>query len=141
MAKIPALEQFTGFWVLSRRIEDMRGGLDGQLEGRTVFTRDEGGGLIYEEQGELRYGEMDGIEATRRYLWRQSNGGIGVFFADGSEFHTILGDRLMPDATHHCPPDLYHVSYDFTRWPDWSSVWKVVGPRKNYRMVSVYRRE
>ena len=48
----------------------------------------------------------------------------------------------MPDALHHCDPDMYNVSYDFTRWSQrkkqWRSVWTVLGPRKDYKMLSSY---
>ena len=80
------------------------------------------------------------MEASRRFIWEEAAGGIAVRFEDGAAFHVIDQSRSMPDANHHCDPDMYHVSYDFSRWPDWRAVWRVVGPKKDYRMSSEYRR-
>ncbi|MEM7719719.1 MAG: DUF6314 family protein, partial [Pseudomonadota bacterium] len=41
-----------------------------------------------------------------------------------------------PETVHLCPPDRYHVAYDFSSWPEWRTVWSVEGPRKTYRMSS-----
>ena len=43
-------------------------------------------------------------------------------------------------SDHPCGADLYRVEYDFSRWPEWSAVWDVSGPRKNYTMESRFRR-
>ncbi|PWE34431.1 trigger factor [Maritimibacter sp. 55A14] len=126
---------------MSRRIADRLGGGTGRLDGRARFSPDGAGGLVMEESGRLQMQDGPALDATRRYLWRAGEGGvIEVLYADGRRFHRIVPDRLMPDDTHLCEPDLYHVSYDFTGWPVWRTVWRVVGPRKNYRMVTEYRR-
>lgn len=149
MAALPksglSLADFEGSWGLSRVISDLRAGADGVLDGAATFTRDNAGKdglgrLIYEETGTLSYASQPPMAATRRYIWQETPEGIDVLFEDETPFHTISLDRSMPDANHHCDPDLYHVSYDFTRWPNWSSNWRVVGPRKDYRMVSQYSR-
>ena len=53
-------------------------------------------------------------------------------------FHEIPMGVADPEAIHDCPPDRYHVAYDFARWPIWGSVWTVTGPRKDYVMNSAY---
>lgn len=140
MARIPRLKDFEGRWMLTRTIEDKRAGKTGKLAGEASFSPDGPGGLIYFENGELSYGGAPGVMATRAYLWRSIKAGIEVSFDDNSPFHVIAADRLMPDAIHHCDPDIYNVSYDFTHFPDWSATWRVVGPAKDCRMVSSYTR-
>lgn len=140
MARVPDLNTFEGAWALSRVIEDRLSGAEGRLTGEVVFSARDGGGLDYVETGELTYGHQPPMAATRRYIWEPAPSGIAVRFEDGRPFHVIKGDKLMPDANHLCDPDLYHVSYDFARWPNWRAIWRVVGPRKDYRMVSTYSR-
>lgn len=144
MTKMPQLQDFEGDWALTRIIEDRLSEADGRLEGQARFLRRADGGLDYVETGALILGDKPPLASTRRYIWQPAEAGIAVSFEDGAPFHVIALDRLMPDANHHCDPDLYHVSYDFTRWGGksqlWRSIWRVVGPRKDYRMLSEYRR-
>ncbi|GAA5067967.1 DUF6314 family protein [Roseibacterium beibuensis] len=123
-----ALADLVGRWQLSRVIEDARAGLTGHLEGRAVW-RPDGDGLRQEESGLLHYGAAAPMRAERVYLWRAEGTDLAVFFEDGRPFHRIgpgrAGDR------HWCDPDTYDVTYDFTDWPRWGSVWRVSGPRKD----------
>ena len=135
----PTLRDFEGTWRLTRQIEDKLDKMSGHLNGQAEFAPDSQG-LIYIETGQLNLEGQSPMDASRRYLWQETETGILVSFEDGRPFHEFGLDRLMPDANHHCDPDLYHVSYDFTRWPQWSSTWRVIGPRKNYRMISRYSR-
>ena len=142
MARLPQLEEFAGDWAIERRIEDRKFGQDGSLRGTARL--EPGGfenGLIYREEGTLSLGDAGEMEAVRIYLWAPHERGISVHFQDGRDFHVIELDRLMPDAQHHCSPDMYHVSYDFSRWPRWTSAWRVQGPKKNYKRVTQYIRQ
>jgi hypothetical protein len=142
MAKLPQLSDFEGEWRISRTIDDRRTSLTGALEG-TARLQPGGyeGGMIYREEGQLDYGDGNSMEATRIYLWQDHDKGISVHFQDGGDFHVIELDRFMPDAQHYCDPDMYHVSYNFTNWPKtWSSVWRVQGPKKDYRMETIFKR-
>ncbi|SFR53837.1 DUF6314 family protein [Litoreibacter janthinus] len=138
------LDQFEGEWQLARIIEDRRNGIEGRLAGIATFTRSGPLEMQYSEEGELVYGQQAAMLATRRYIWRGFEGEfankIAVEFGDGRPFHVIALDRSMPDDNHHCDPDVYHVSYDFSHWPEWEAVWRVVGPAKDYRMISRYTR-
>jgi hypothetical protein len=143
MCVVPELRAFEGRWHLSRVIEDRRAQSSGQFEGRALFAPQAGklGVLDYFETGEMSYAGQPPMAASRAYIWQQAPGGIAVLFDDGRPFHVIEDTRGAPDAVHHCDPDLYHVSYDFSRWAaGWRAVWRVQGPRKDYRMVSEYRR-
>lgn len=138
MDRLKGLAQFEGKWRLERQIDDRKSGVEGRLTGVASFTATEPGVLAYTETGELVYGDHPAMVAERRYTWREGKEQIDVFFEDGAPFHVIALGRLMPYDNHHCDPDLYHVSYDFTGWPIWRAVWRVIGPNKNYRMVSEY---
>jgi len=136
---VRALSDFQGRWHISRRIEDASAGSTGLFEGVAVFTPDDLG-LTYEEAGELRLPDQQGVKATRRYLWRAGEGAIDVLFEDGRDFHRIDLAANVATAWHDCLPDFYEVSYNFTHWPQWRAIWRVKGPRKDYTMISDYRR-
>lgn len=140
MRRVRQLEDFEGEWQLSRQIADRRNGEEGALQGIARFVPDGDGRLRYEEEGKLSYAGQSPMTATRVYLWEADDDGIDVSFEDGRAFHRIALDRQMPDDNHHCDPDFYHVSYDFSAWPVWRTAWRVVGPEKDYRMISEYRR-
>lgn len=128
------LSRFLGHWRLLREIS---GG--GRFDGEAVITRDGQGGAAYAEDGTLSLPGQAGMRATRRYRWHEDGGLIAVSFADGRFFHRFDPGEIAPKARHHCPPDIYEVTYDFADWPRWSSLWRVEGPRKSYLMRSEYR--
>lgn len=128
---------FCGEWRVSRSIESDIAGQSGRFVGRAWFSPDDGG-LLYREAGTLTVGAHK-MEAERRYLWREDAGEIVVLFDDGKPFHRFAPSKIA--ASHFCDPDTYNVRYDFAAWPEWSSRWRVTGPRKDYVMTSVYRRE
>ncbi|MDJ0860279.1 MAG: DUF6314 family protein [Dinoroseobacter sp.] len=130
------LADFEGRWYVTRRIEDRRGP-EGRFEGAADFTRT-ADGLTYSETGQLSAGGQS-FAATRRYLWREASDQIEVLFEDGRPFH-VFALNAQPSAAHDCAPDRYDVAYDFRKWPTWRAVWDVHGPRKDYRMVTEYRR-
>lgn len=143
MTNLPELKCFEGCWALSRQIDDRHAQSQGRFEGRALFTPHGGspGVLNYFETGEMHYARQPKMVASRTYIWQRGADGIEVLFEDGKPFHVIKGASGAPDAVHHCDPDLYHVSYDFAGWPEtWRAVWRVQGPRKNYRMVSEFSR-
>lgn len=133
-----SLQGFEGLWQLTRQIDDHRAGLTGRFEGNAHW-RPDGSGLRQVESGTLCYGSGAPMRGSRAYLWRAEAGGIAVAFEDGRPFHWFSATCLA--ATHDCPPDRYEVTYHFTQWPArWSTVWQVSGPRKDYRMESVFER-
>ena len=126
------LADFEGRWRVERSIRQTDG-VEGRFEGEAVFAPDGAGALAYHEDGVLTMPGAAPMRATRAYRWVE---GLEVFFDDGRPFHTVPATGGA--ATHLCPPDIYRVSYDFSRWPDWTATWDVTGPRKAYRMVSAY---
>lgn len=132
------LDAFRGVWQLDRDIVDANGGMS-RFSGKAVFTPD-GAGLLYEETGILEIPGVSPMQATRRYLWRESAGRIMVAFEDGRPFHSFDPCGTEAAAQHLCGADLYRVRYDFSAWPAWSALWQVAGPRKDYSMLGRYRR-
>ncbi|MFV0359794.1 DUF6314 family protein [Tropicimonas sp.] len=133
------LADFEGLWRLDRAIDDRRAGQMAHLAGTArLATRD--GGLDYSESGVLHLPGVPPMQATRRYRWEADGEEIRVLFDDGRPFHSIIPAMQVAEATHWCNPDRYCVTYDFTRWPCWTSRWTVSGPRKAYVMESRYFR-
>ncbi|MBM1222364.1 trigger factor [Ponticoccus sp. SC2-23] len=131
-------EAFLGRWRITREIED-RLGPDARFDGEAVISETAPGRWLYHETGRLGFGTGPLFEAERRYVWAPDATGIEVFFEDGRAFHRI---PLAGGADrHHCDPDLYDVTYDFTAWPQCWAIWTVSGPRKSYVMRSRYRQQ
>lgn len=133
------IADFEGVWSYSRQIDDRLGLGAGHGAGQAQFVPD-AEGLRYEESGTLAFASTPEMKNTRRYLWRPAPMGAAVFFDDGRPFHTVDLGQGAPQAAHWCDPDQYDVTYDFSRWPEWSSTWAVKGPRKDYKMTTTYRR-
>ncbi len=131
-------DRFQGKWTLFRHIFDLDSQWLGKFEGLAELSPD-GDGLEYYEEGHLQFGGLHAIKATRRYFWAfPSPERVEVSFEDGKPFHFFLPDAARSEDTHFCDPDTYDATYDFTNWPIWRVEWRVEGPKKDYRMVSVY---
>lgn len=127
------LSDFEGAWQLSRVIRH-DDGTSADFAGEAVWTP-EAEGLFYRETGNLSIPGGPKMQADRCYLWRD---GLDVYFEDGRFFHRV--PSAGGTARHWCDPDTYVVTYDFTAWPRFSTVWQVSGPRKAYEMTSHYQR-
>ena len=139
MSGLPSLAVLEGRWRLSRVIVHSDGNKD-EFEGEAIFRRS-GPRLIQDEAGWLTPERAPTrMKATRRYIWSGDGNRLDVAFEDMRPFHSVPLGIATPGTTYLCPPDRYEVSYDFKDFPDWSSVWDVEGPRKNYRMISHFRR-
>ncbi len=123
------LADFLGTWALEREIRDADGST-GVFEGRAVWTVEAPGALCH-ESGTLSLPGQGRFHAERRYRW---DADLLVYFEDGRPFHQV--PPMGGTARHVCDPDLYIVTYDFADWPRWRTVWRVTGPRKDYRMSS-----
>ncbi|HAJ83786.1 MAG: DUF6314 family protein [Planktomarina sp.] len=129
-------EDFTEcFWNISRQIIDHSQGSQLTFTGRCEVSDG-----WYRESGQLVLADGQVISSTRRYLWKACTGGVDVHFDDEQFFHRIDLASAASQARHFCDPDDYTVSYDFLQWPVWTSLWRVKGPRKQYKMLSIYRK-
>ena len=130
------LEDFTGcLWSIYRKI------IDHTQDANLIFI---GSCEVldgwYHETGKMVFSDGNFFSCTRRYRWTACDGGVDVYFDDGRFFHQIDLSTNSATATHFCDPDDYTVSYDFTKWPVWTVIWRVRGTRKNYEMHSCYRK-
>ena len=130
------LEDFTGcLWAISRQI------IDYTEDAKLTFTgRCEILDGWYHETGQMVLADGKILSSARRYRWKACAGGVDVHFDDGRFFHLIDLSTVAPKATHFCDPDDYAVSYNFTQWPVWTTLWRVNGIRKNSEMHSSYRK-
>ena len=135
MSGLPSLAALSGDWQLQRRIDHRMGDVN-TLVGQATFTRS-GARLIQEETGLLRT-ETGAFEARQRYVWEADGATLNVYFADMRPFHSVPLQTAHHRTAHLCPPDRYEVTYDFSAWPRWTSLWQVEGPRKAYEMTSHY---
>ena len=145
MAKPDDIEEikarFRGRWAIRRHILDLDSEWLGKFTGIAVFSPVEAG-LHYREEGKLQFGGLTAVRAERVYVWTVlAADRVRVLFEDGTHFHDFDPGQPRPKASHFCDPDDYDVTYDFSRWPEWRAEWRVEGPRKDYRLVSIYTRE
>ncbi|RED11342.1 DUF6314 family protein [Pontivivens insulae] len=133
------LDRFEGRWALKRDIFDLDSNWTGKLVGEAVFRR-VGDWLELNERGTLKFAGLQAMEATRRYLWTSRDGLIDVHFDDERFFHRFDPSLPVAEASHLCEADLYDVRYVFDDADHWRAEWRVVGPRKDYRMVSRHSR-
>jgi len=127
------LADFEGRWQMKRRIVQADGTvarLQGVADWQPVSD-----GLVCEERGLLQVMDQPPLEAQRRYLWRED---LSVLFDDGRYFHQVPAYGGTCD--HWCDPDQYDGRYEFGLWPVWRCIWQVRGPRKDYVMMTEYRR-
>ncbi len=127
------LAEFEGVWRIAREIVPDRGP-PAHFEGQGVWAP-AAGGLDYAERGMLNMAGAAPMVAERRYFWGND---LSVYFDDGRFFHKV--PAAGGEAAHWCDPDQYHVRYDFGAWPRFDVIWRVVGPRKSYRMTSRFSR-
>jgi hypothetical protein len=92
-----------------------------------------GPGLRCEERGRLTQGGA-AMEARRVTLWAVEEGRLALRFADGRFFCTVEEAWTR----HDCAPDTYLVRHGFARWPIWSVRWRVSGPRKDWRALTLH---
>ena len=134
------LDRFAGTWSVDRAIVDVRAGLDGHLTGTARFEPTGEAALTYVEAGVLTFGG-DVREAGRRLLLRGTGGSsVDVLFGDGRFFYRfdLVDDRWTGE--HPCGEDTYTVAGQFLGADRYDEVWHAVGPRKDYRLTTTYRR-
>ncbi|MEL7174839.1 MAG: DUF6314 family protein, partial [Pseudomonadota bacterium] len=111
-----SLWSFAGAWRLDRDIRHKDGTTD-RFTGKCLFSKS-GMRLVQDETGYLETAGAR-FEATRRYVWTETNGRLDVYFDGMRPFHSVPLGAERPETLHICPPDRYHVAYDFSTWPEW----------------------
>ena len=136
------MTRLAGAWSFDRIIEGQ-----GSMKGLATFVPLDAEYLAYREQGRLKLQNGTELEAEREYVFRKRDWGFEVFFKETPLrlFHAIElaasdGGILSGSAGHLCSPDHYQSIYTFL--PDGRFVVRhvVLGPRKDYTMITTYRR-
>jgi hypothetical protein len=128
-----------GRWRIVRAIEDRRTGQRGRLDGLAVWAPD-GDGLAYREDGVLRLAGFEG-PANRRYRYDfPAPARAEVRFEHGAPFHDLDLTGGAWRAEHRCDPDLYEGQFRAEGPWAWEATWRVAGPRKDFTLVTRYRR-
>lgn len=117
------------------------------MHGMAVFMPLDHKRLAYREQGNLLLLNGTELQAEREYIFSKSEKGFEVFFKENPPrlFHEIslsptVGGVLSGGADHLCNLDNYQSTYTFL--PDGRFVIRhiVLGPRKDYTMITTYMR-
>lgn len=134
------LDRFAGVWSVDRVVVDARARLEGHLTGTAQFEPTDDGALAYVESGVLTFGGHV-TPAGRRLLLRGAGGrSVDVLFGDGRFFYRfdLVDDRWVGE--HPCAEDAYSVTGRFLDADRFEEVWHALGPSKDYRLTTVYRR-
>jgi hypothetical protein len=137
------MTRLAGAWSFDRVIEGQ-----GSMMGLATFRPLDAECLAYREQGCLKLQNGTELEAEREYVFRKRDRGFEVFFKETPPrlFHTIEltasdGGVLSGSAGHLCNLDHYQSTYIFRGDGGFVIRHIVSGPRKDYTMITTYRRE
>lgn len=133
------IQGLTGTWHFTRAIDN-----GARMDGTAVFTPRAEGWLHYREDGTMRLPDGQTFQSYRSYLYAPIEGGFAVYFDEDPPrlFHEIhLGPDLIGGAPHQCAADLYDSRYQFHPDGSFTLVHAVTGPKKGYRMETLYRRQ
>ena len=128
-----------GSWRLTRTVDN-----GASMTGIAAFGDRGDGHFNYREQGRLRLPGGGFIDAERRYVFTDEDGGFAVWFAENPPrlFHRVVlaraGSRLVGQARHLCGEDRYDSRYEFVADDAFRVEHAVRDPRKRYAMSSGY---
>lgn len=138
-----------GEWLVRRQFE---GSYVGSFNGKARLLLDEASGLPtynYSEHGELTDGTGQLFNAKQSYLYRLVEGRLEVLKQEGSDWilmHELdfrqEGKVIAASAahTHLCGQDYYAAEYRIDLSGRWEVAYNVTGPKKDYRIYTVYER-
>ncbi|WFB06068.1 DUF6314 family protein [Streptomyces sp. LX-29] len=131
----------SGWWTVERAVVDLASGASGRFHGTAEFRpSDDGSCVLHIEEGELTWaGTTRRASRTLRLLPRP-DGTAEVAFADGRPFHVLDLRGGHWAARHLCSADRYDGDFTAVSPDEWRLRWHAVGPSKNQRMESTYRR-
>jgi len=122
-----------GEWLVERRIVDHRAGGRYVFEGRARITP-----TRFREEGVMR-ANGGTMAATRSYHLLHQRAVLLVLREDGMHFFSL--DLDHGGAVHHrCGEDTYLGRFLRRDAGCWAEGWRVQGPRKRYRSLTLYRR-
>ncbi|GAM29118.1 hypothetical protein SAMD00019534_122940, partial [Acytostelium subglobosum LB1] len=119
--------------------------VDGQASFTTMTSQDDANSLQYEESGILISNDNAGTPVNQRYIYRYQDDRIHVYFDavpnDGRLLHSLdFINSNLATGHHWCPPDTYDATYEFVNPHEFHLTYCVQGPKKNYKMTTVFKR-
>ena len=102
---------------------------------------------LYAERATVQLVEGGVLRGERRYVYRAEPSGFDVLFErtgavfQGLRFKEDAEGDLCAEATHACEGDVYRSTYRVRAGGGFEVEHVVLGPRKDYAMRTVYRRE
>lgn len=137
---------FEGKWSVDRRFE---GSYCGSFHGAASFVPERGKAACYQylEQGALMDGAGQRFDAKQSYRYRLAAGQLQVLKREESEWMMMHELDFRDDngiATaehiHRCGQDHYAAVYRIDFTGTWEVAYTVNGPKKDYRIRTVYSR-
>jgi hypothetical protein len=138
---VDLLRSLTGSWVFGRSIDN-----GAAMSGTAMIAVRSARQFEYHEKGQLRLADGREIEGERRYLFERCDGGFNVLFAERPPrlFHRVAliptGSSLTGEAAHLCGEDRYESRFRFDVDDSFTIEHAVTGPRKRYRIKTLYTR-
>jgi hypothetical protein len=135
-------ERLLGRWSFVREISG-----HGSMTGLATFEGVDANYAVYRESGELRLQGGETLRAEQRYVYAKVEDGFAVYFHDTGElfqcveFNAVEGDVWKGSASHLCKADVYDSEYCFHGEGTFLVRHAVRGPRKDYVIRTVYRRD
>ncbi|MEV7405878.1 DUF6314 family protein [Streptomyces sp. NPDC091267] len=135
------LGYLAGRWRVERAVHDLCQDRYGTFRGTADFTREEvGAGLRHVERGEFTWSGETRL-ASREHLFESVGDGAAlVRFADGRPFHPLDLREGSCVADHPCAEDVYRGEFSVLAADCWRVVWRVRGPAKDLRLVTLHHR-
>ncbi|WP_420416853.1 DUF6314 family protein [Pacificispira sp.] len=124
-----------GRWRLSRLVFDFSEGTFLRGTGEMQAVAD--GARLWRLQETLIF---NGFEAQRDSLWQIVGQSLHLRYADGAPLVVLDLTQGTAEDAHLCAPDRYLARFKTLGSDRFKLSWRVTGPRKNYAMVTDYRR-
>jgi hypothetical protein len=138
-------ELLVGSWRLNREIPGIA-----SFSGRAEFcATKESGVLAYAESGHFAFQSGYNSAASRRLRYSLIGGRIAIKDDDGIRRGVTLhllnfvqtGAGAVAQHQHVCGRDVYDIVMTILEADRFETQYRVVGPRKDYWMLAVYRRD
>lgn len=136
------LRRLEGDWRIHRRVAH-----EAELRGVASFRRRPDGAYDYAEIGHLRLADGVVLQAYRRDIFEATDQGFRVRFGEPPHdlFHAVklrpFGGAIWGDGFHRCGEDIYSTRYRFAPGGGFTIRHAAEGPRKAWRIVTVYLRQ
>lgn len=136
-----SLGGLVGDWIFERDVTN-----HGSMTGKASVLPFDERYFLYSESGTFRLRSGDLLQFSKQYLFEPGDSRLSVWFYESPPrifqlFHlTRHDDALSGRASHHCGNDRYDGEYLFKLPYLFGQVQHVSGPRKNYSIITKYRR-